>query len=457
MAAIDLLNVDELLIIFNLLSLFDKLMTLRVCKKWYNIIQDTHAWKVINLEEEGPVLEEIDDGKKKYKRFTSKDGKHVFDFRQIHTHWRFPASHHDNVLRFVKLYAGLVLQELHIFGMSCSVVDILHIKCPNLKQIYFSITDNEMNAICRDQEKVCYLQQILVECRISCHRNMNPNLILEHEQILILLAQCSNLRSVTLQGFNLSSSGLQQLSTHSHLREIQLLHCSCNQVDRDDLIVNFDFRSMHLDDILTDSVGSITSMSRFRLSGQHSKIDNLMVSIGGWEHLQDLCLKDVWYSEQTFEMMVSRLSHLHSLVLDRVTSPVVSLVGKYLKELKFLDLTEGLRSISCESLRSLCHHPCLETLWYSGNSSLSVHTIHAIYEVIGTLVNINYVKLTGHNVHNLYNHQVFPIVESTEIEIVDLGNERFNHRALGVVNHVDAKIQETWKRTVMGQPIDTTA
>ncbi|XP_072017265.1 uncharacterized protein [Amphiura filiformis] len=444
MVAIDMLKVDELLIIFNLLSLFDKLMALRVCKKWYNIILDTHAWKIINLEEEGPVLEEIDDAKKKYQRFTSKDGKHVFDFRQIRTRWMFPTSHQANVLKFVKLYAGMVLQELRVIGMCSSVVDILHSNCPNLKRMHFSITDDEMNAICRDQKKVCYLQSILVECRISCHRNTNPNL--EHEQIMSLLTQCSNLRSLTLQGFNLSSSGLQQLSTHSHLREIQLLNCSCNQIDR------VDFHSTHIDDILTDSVGSITSMSRFRLSGQHSKIDNFMVAIGGWEYLQDLCLKDVWYSEQAFEKMVSRLSHLQSLVLNQVTSPVVSLVGKYLRELKFLDLTEGLRSINCESLRSLCHQPCLETLWYCGNSSLSVHTIHAIYEVIGTLVNINYVKLTGHNVQYLYNHQVFPIVESVEIEVVDLGNKKFDC-ALGVVNHVDAKVQEKWTRIVMGQPI----
>ncbi|XP_072048481.1 uncharacterized protein [Amphiura filiformis] len=463
MADIDMLNIDELLIIVNLLSLYDKLMAMRVCKKWNRIVRDTYAWKVIDFRDKGPVI--TANYRTFWNRYVAEPGQNVLTFRDsfidwelqsdVVKRWEFSRNPRD-VLSFLGIFAGVALREIYLTVTSGEIVEFLRRTCPNIITFYSSpsLTWKKMDA-CIDIDDVINkrlyipvkLKRLgLFEINSYCHESyanyfwaagkaqycQNAKL---NERILSSVASdCIELRSIFLSNFEITSTCMQNLVKILSLREIELFSCGCyrGRLSRCGCCHYTDDPS-EFDNILTNSIGNLRTLTSLRIvhNSPSNNLSTFLGCIGEWENLLELSLIHVTFSEEAFEKMTSGLENLQKLelVTPSVTSHVVTLIGIHAMKLKSLQLIkEGL--YSGKSLMSLCHNHTLEILevqYRRGPSRESeCQWLRRVFSMLETLPRINHVKLWGQYVAQLYNRGTFPIIQSAEIEAIE--KEEFKHK-----------------------------
>ncbi|XP_072048427.1 uncharacterized protein [Amphiura filiformis] len=456
MADIDILVIDELLIIFNMLSLYDKLMAMRVRKKWYHIVRDTHAWKVIDFRTV------IDDDTthiyRKFKRYVAEPGQNVFTFRE-HLHdvkrWEFPRNPSD-VLSFLGLFAGVALQEIYLTAMSVEIMDFLRRYCPNIVTLDFcscyvwscekkgsqgiDIPIDRLD-IDDDIKKKLYVPFKLKRLGLTGENCVPmPGWRGAPFNALSCVANydCSELQSICFCDFELSTKGLQKLVEIPSLREIELSNCHYRYI-------NYEYHEYNgpLDDILTNSIGvvrTLTCLRLHRICDIHYDLFRLhfLGCIGEWEYLRELSLIRVSFSEETFEKMIPGLLNLKILKIQGdctsyftfmpLTPRMVTVIGNQCRKLESLQLRW--LEYTDEGLMSLCHHPTLEILevqylrrYHMYSKLAETEWLHIVFTMLKTLPKIKHVKLWGNIISQIYNEGTFPIIQAAEIEAMDYGKQ----------------------------------
>ncbi|XP_072022178.1 uncharacterized protein [Amphiura filiformis] len=446
MADIDILGIDELLVIFNLLSLYDKLMAMRVCKKWYHIVRKTHAWKVIDFRDNGPVItiNEDDDGRF-YKRYVAKPGQNILKFREKLDwylrdvkRWEFPMNSRK-VLSFLGLFAGDALREIYLTVMSGGIMEFLRRTCPNI--ITFDFSRCYVESVCIDIDETIneklYIPIKLkrLGLRISQPRRYRQNVKINELLLSCVANDCSELQSICLCNFELTSTSIHNLVKIPSLRDIELSSCP--------YYTDYtDHYSSEFDDILTNSIGVLETLTRLRIDEVVSHdLSTFLGSIGDWEHLRELALIHVAFSEEAFEKMIPGLINLKRLELQgySISSPIVTLVGNECRKLDSLLLRDGM--YSGKSLMSLSHHPTLELLevqnwpyrrgvWRRDTPAVESEWqwLHTVFSMLETLPKIKRVKLWGKNVAKVYNKGTFPVLHLAEIEAIEPSCNEDTHK-----------------------------
>ena len=243
--------------------------------------------------------------------------------------------------------------------------------------------------------------------------------MLRDEQILLILSRCTELKQVILYDHKLTPDGMMALAQMKNLRHIELIHCTSYNYDSNSLM------EMAFDDLMTSTVGTMTSLTRFKVVGyKYQWLHNFFRCICNWKYLRVLSLRWVQYSSEVFERMIPGVMDLQSLDLEgaAVNSSIVLLVGKYLKKLKSLDLKHG--CFTNESFDALSYHPSLE--YFSVMDSPPTHGtptelswLQAVYDMMVTLPKVKQVKLAGYQLPLLYKRKKFPIIEGAEIEVIN--------------------------------------
>ena len=340
--------------------------------------------------------------------------------------WQFP-KHEDHICQFLKLYASVTLRTVYLSGMSMEIMNVLSIECPNLQTLDF-VAAKWVSHISRGE--TFHYPPKLTRLRMT-----SPNTYLRSKNIYAFIRcknedskivtslqnECPNLQHLTLRGFFLSAVSLNWLGLKANLKELELLDCKpCTHLNKKGCMSS---ETMY-DDILSETVGPLTSLTRFRITSsiihhveKRHILHTFLGCIGQFEHLEELTLCNALYSEKDFEAMIPGIVNLKSLEVPEASSFVVDLIGKYLKQIKLLKLLHG--KFACESLSSLAHHQTLEQLWIESHESQldgagELCDLLAIFDVLVTLPKIKYVKLLGDFDYTL---ESFPIIESAEIEV----------------------------------------
>ncbi|XP_072022796.1 uncharacterized protein [Amphiura filiformis] len=467
--AIGMLNMDTLLVIFNFLSLYEKLIAMRVRKEWHLIIKN-YAWTVIDFRDKGPPRK-VAESSRQFRRFVSQNGQNKFEYRECGNEWEFPMNEND-VLKFLTLYAGIGLQEIHLSVASDEIVSYLRVNCPNINTLGICF-----KGICvKEKSKVKHFEWMRGKKKFNVkhHSVSNENLSqllhflpklqrlhltwprfwsndFYYEQIIKLLQKC-NLRYVSLHEVDLLFlSKLKKISpaTLTSLREVEL----CDK-----------FRVQALetdDDILSSAVGGMTSLTCLKLTNERRRTphgsfhrryeidgDRLFPSIAHWTHLKILTLQHVRYSTEAFEMMIQGLLNLETLVLEGISvkSSVVNLINIHLKKIKSLQLSPGLyqhisSKYSSESLQSLSYHPTVENLAVEQtyDERNQINWVERIYDILVTLPKIKKVKLTGYNLVSCFSQASYPSIECAEIEVILIRKVNL-YRNLKHIIHVTSEI-----------------
>ncbi|XP_072047485.1 uncharacterized protein [Amphiura filiformis] len=418
---IGMLNIDTLLVIFNFLSLYEKLIAMRVSKEWHLIIKN-HAWTVIDFRDRGPTRK-VKKSSRIFRRFVSQNGPNTFEYREYGNEWKFP-MHENNVLKFLTLYAGKELQEIRLSVASDEIMSYLRMNCPNIKTLGIRVDQkvkSNANYLVPSEDPYQQLPKLQrLNLTWPTYFRWYSTEMNCYKKIIQLLHKC-NLRYISLQEVDLYFlSMLKQVSpvTLTTLREMEL---------------NFELSSEQevADDILSSTVGCMTSLTCFKITGEplgrYREIDSdrLLPSIAHLTHLKMLTLRRVRYSTEALEMIIQGLPNLETLELGgkSVTSSVVRLISIHLKKIKSLQLSPHsymLSKYSSESLQSLSYHPTLEHLavkqtYDEKNQS---NWVERIYDILVTLPKIKNVKLTGYNLVSCFKQASYPIIQCAEIEVI---------------------------------------
>ncbi|XP_072047539.1 uncharacterized protein [Amphiura filiformis] len=435
---IGMLNIDTLLVIFNFLSLYDKLIAMRVSKEWHQIIKN-HAWTVIDFRDRSPTRK-VEESNRVFRRFVSQNGPNIFEYRECGNEWLFPVNEID-VLKFLTLYAGIGLQEIHLSVASDEIMSYLRVNCPNINTLglrFEMMRVKEVSNVRVPKHENRYqlldflpkLQRLDLTWPSHCRW-----LLIEwncYEQIIQSLQKC-NLLYISLHEaplFFLPKLKKMSPVTLTSLREMEL---------------NVKFSEQGTaDEILSSTVGCMTSLTCFTLTGElrdntgwvHVRYieiagDKLLPSISHLTHLKMLTLRWVSYSTEAFEMMIQRLPGLETLALQglSVTSSVVNLISIHLKKIKSLQLSPCSSSkYSSKCLQSLSYQPTLENLAvqqavYETNQT---NWVERIYDILVTLPKIKNVKLTGYDLVSCFRKASYPTIKCAEIEVIHCRYRNFN-------------------------------
>ncbi|XP_072022794.1 uncharacterized protein [Amphiura filiformis] len=418
---IGMLNVDTLLVIFNFLSLFEKLIAMRVSKEWHLIIK-SHAWTVIDFRDRGPTRK-VEESRRLFRRFVSQNGQNIFEYREYGNEWQFPINGND-VLKFLTLYAGIGLQEIHLSVAGGEITRYLLVNCPNINTLglRFEMMHVEKRSDVRlpkhdygNLYQLFYFLPKLQRLDLAWPADWRRYQIEWncYEQIIQLLHKCK-LRYISLHEVDLSFlSMLKKMSpvTLTSLRKMELT-------------LKFGEQEM-AGEIMSSILGCMTSLTCFKLTSEfrNSQLreilgDKILPSIAQLTHLKMLTLRRVRFSTEAFEIMIQGLPNLETLVLEGVCarSSLVNLINIYLKKIKSLKLSQYFS----ESLQSLSYHPTLENLavQQAYDEKNQTNWVERIYNILVTLPKIKNVKLAGYNLVSCFSQASYPVIECAEIEVI---------------------------------------
>ncbi|XP_072041488.1 uncharacterized protein [Amphiura filiformis] len=398
---ISMLNIDVLLIIFNYLSLYDKLMAMRVNKRWCHILKSHQSWTVINFNDKGPIRK-VNESARRYRRFVSKDNKTRFVYQEFGNEWQFPTNEWDE-LNFLNLYAGASLEEIYLTVVSEKIMTFLRLNCPRLRTLDFVET--------KDLHEKLYLPPKLQSLGINYPwgvRNVYKGL--RCERLISCLEKCSHLRKLTLRNIPITSQVMKVLAGMTSLHVFEL----------------FDSRTKcRSSDFPSSSIGSLISLTSFRLvrSSFINTADKLLYSIRHWSHLKHLAIIYAGCSSESIEKMIPELLNLETLELEglSVTLSVVTLIGTHLKKLKSLELGSG--NYDGSSLLSLRYHATLENFVVDQSRQCNENNslwLGLLCDVLITLPRIKNVKITSlcRPIRFSVDLNTYPIIRSADIELV---------------------------------------
>ncbi len=165
-------------------------------------------------------------------------------------------------------------------------------------------------------------------------------------------------------------------------------------------------------------------MTAFRISIEdpssaryYMNIDEFLSAIADkWHDLRILVLIGIRpHSDGILRSIMTSLTQLRELELygRMVTDETIALIAEYLKILTSLKLSNGRYTPS--GIKALCGHPSIERVYLmqENQRQLAPDWVLAVYDVILSLPNITYVKLTGYRVIAIHAKIEIPMVPST--------------------------------------------
>ncbi|XP_072015254.1 uncharacterized protein [Amphiura filiformis] len=405
---IDILTDDALIIIFSFLTLYERLMVMRVSKRWHRILSNPQVWTHVDFWQQ--------------QQLTSMTRKRLKSSRYSQT-WMFPANK-ESVLDFLKKYTSGSLKSIYLNVVSNDILTHLKKNCFNLEIISFlSANDPADTAYTSDINasfpEIMPLHKTVKVCEVSW---LPINDKKQWENLMMCFAKCTNLRRLILRNIRLTPEVCMALSDSkvTELSQLSFLNMG--------VAVDAFHNSSQLNTALI-SLYNLTKITSFRMitddpnnSQNWLNLDRFLCAITDkWQDLRCLSLIGIQaLSCQTFALMTLALSQLQILELHgkTITDENISLIAKHLNKLITLKLTDG--SYTPIGIRMLDGHPAIEKLYLLENHQVqpSPEWLLAVYDVIHSLPKIIYVKLIGNRVISLHAREQLPeVTRDVQVEV----------------------------------------
>ncbi|XP_072043356.1 uncharacterized protein [Amphiura filiformis] len=408
---IDTLTDDALIIIFSFLTLYERLMVMRVSKRCHRILSNPQVWTHVDFWQEQQMT------MPRKKLIASR-------YRKA---WMFP-NDQESVLDFLKKYTGGSLKSIYLNVVSRDILTHLKIHCGNLETISFLLANDPPDTADLSDSLVTplYFPEMmhLPKTIKMCEFSMGKTNGLQTEKVMILLwkkliicfANCTNLWRLKLNEVSLSQEGCVALSD-SNMTDLSLFNTRV--AGGPDHQLNTVLMPLH----------KLTKIKSFRFSTNAPEktqtwvnLDKFVRGISDqWHKLRCLSLIGIQaLSYETFALMTSALTQLQILELygNTITDENISLIAKHLKKVTILKLTDGIYTPI--GIRVLDGHPSIEKLYLLQNQQLqpSPEWLLAAYDVILSLPKIAYVKLIGYRIIALHAKEKIPkMTKDVEIQV----------------------------------------
>ncbi|XP_072015253.1 uncharacterized protein [Amphiura filiformis] len=410
---IDILTDDALIIIFSFLTLYERLMVMRVSKICHRILSNPQVWTHVDFWQQ--------------QQLTSMTRKRLKSSR-CSKHWMFPADK-ESVLGFLKKYTSGSLKSIYLKVVSNDILSHLKKNCGNLEIISF-LSANDPVYTARDTAdisdiylsfpEIIPLHKTVKVCEVSWLARNDKN---QWGKLMKYLAKCTNLQRLILHGIVLSPEGCMALSDSKLTQLSQLsflnMRVACGPYHE---------RSSQVNTALI-SLFNFTNITSFRMSTYDPNnseywlnMDRFLCAITDkWQDLRCLSLIGIQApSYQTFALMTLALTQLQILELHgkTITDENISLIAKHLKKLTTLKLTDGIYTPNGISM--LGGHPSIEKLYLlQGNQrKQSPEWLLVVYDVIISLPKITFVKLIGYRLISLHAKEKIPkMTRDVQIEV----------------------------------------
>ncbi|XP_072028004.1 F-box/LRR-repeat protein 12-like [Amphiura filiformis] len=380
---VDIITNDALIIIFSFLTLYERLMVMRVNKRFHRILSNPQAWTHIDFWQEQEM------------RYCT---------------WMFPKKE-KAVLDFLKRYTSGSLKSIYLHVTSEKIRSHLQQTCGNLETISFLSANGKEHAVF-DSEYTdsrlphyhdCIILPVADSVRVyeiplegfDCYKcsHIQPAI---QKSLMLRLGKCKNLRRLTITGikaFFVTPEGWDALSQEITELNFLIKHIRSNTNSRE---------------ICRALVAllKLTKVSSFRLNietrGDGFNIDEFLCGIAEkWQDLTRLTLTGIHQpSSEISALVISALTQLQELELSgkMITDENMALIATHLKKLTSLKLTDGYYTAS--GIRDLYGHPSIERLYLVQEKDYSTNDeyVSAVYDVILSLPKIVYVQFTGYDV-----------------------------------------------------------
>ncbi|XP_072014665.1 uncharacterized protein [Amphiura filiformis] len=405
----DILTDDALIIIFSFLTLYERLMVMRVSKRCNQILCNPQAWTHVDFWQQHQI--------KKTKLRITRPKMDV---------WMFPDDK-DTVLDFLRKYTSGSLKYIYLKVASTKILLYLKQNCGNLETLSFLSAYDDPPAMTDTSyflsTSLYFHDRIPLPTTLkTCELSMDSKTQSEFsntmkggklwEYLFIRLRQCKNLRRLTLYGMILTRDSFAALSG------LPMTELSCL-----DAIVT---RSEEIQS--SDLQNEFTKLKSFRFSTNNPdterwfNLDKFLCGIiATLQDLKYLALAGIQPpSHETSALVITALTQLEILELSGaiVTDENIGLISKHLKRLATLKLTNG--EYSPSGIRVLSGHPSIEKLYLLQNHQLqpSPEWLLAVYGVILSLPKISYVKLIGNRLVALHAKEKIPkMTRDVQIEV----------------------------------------
>ncbi|XP_072016412.1 uncharacterized protein [Amphiura filiformis] len=422
----DMLTDDALIIIFSFLTLYERLMVMRVNKRCNRILSNPQAWAHIDFWQEQKTQKSWGPGRCNITR------------RLDDKSWVFPATEkavHD----FLKKYTSGSLKSIYLHITSKKILAHLQQTYGNLETISFLSADDPPEAARALADiTVSYIPLPHLYDNLPVAKSIKvceiPLYIVgfdgrgSHHKLVIRLGKYKNLRRLTITGMNpryLKPEGWDALS-----HDITELNFLSTAIPRREYTSDF---SSQLCTMLV-ALLKLTKVRCFRLSIDNPdnvihyfKIDEFLCGIADkWQDLRRLTLVGIRPpSGEIFAVMISALTQLQVLELygQMITDENIAHIAKHLKKLTSLKLADG--PYTPPGFKGLRGHPSIERLYLlqENQHQTAPEWFSAVYDVIHSLPNIIYAELKGYNVVAL--QKMMPMV-SPDVQIKVEENEYSN-------------------------------
>ncbi len=360
--------------------------------------------------------------------------------------WVFPVDEYA-VLDFLKKYTGGSLKSIYLHVACTTILTYLKESCGNLETISFISATDPPNAAMHKMapsdldpnhfhNHACIIPESIKVLEFALD---NFNYTARQGKLLTCFQKFKNLQRLTITGLNpqyLSSDSFIGLS--QDLTEINFLKLSVPRRGYLGYGRPVPSYSSRLCNALFPLL-KITEMRVFRISiinpRSELNIEEFLSGIADkWHNLRTLALVGIHPpSNGIVRSIMTSLTQLRELELygGMVTDETVSLIAEYLKLLTSLKLSNG--TYTSSGIKALCGHPSIERLYLMQRNQrqLAPDWVLAVYDVILSLPNINYVKLVGYRVIAIHAKEDIPAVSSTiQIEVQNLDEPLRDHRQL---------------------------
>ncbi|XP_072014613.1 uncharacterized protein [Amphiura filiformis] len=389
---IDTLTDDALIIIFSFLTLYERLMVMRVSKRCHRILSSPQVWTHVDFWQQ----QQMTMPRKKLR--ASRNNKT----------WMFPADE-EAVLDFLKKYTSGSLKSIYLRVVNKDILTHLKKHCGNLETIsLLSTNDPPESADSLDTlPEMMPLPKTVKICEFS-FVTWNQK---QWENLMICFSNCTNLWRLKLDGVRLTPQGCMALSD-SKVTDLSFLNTQVTGGPDNTALM-----PLHN---LTKIKSFIFSTDAPENTQTWVNLDKFLRGISDkWQVLRCLSLIGIQaLSYETFALMTSALRQLQILELygNTITDENISLIAKHLKKLTTLKLTDGIYTPI--GIRVLGGHPSIGELYLLQNHQVqpSPRWLLAVYDVILSLPKITYVKLIGNRLVALHAKEKIPKM-TTDVQI----------------------------------------
>ncbi|XP_072016206.1 uncharacterized protein [Amphiura filiformis] len=194
---IDALTDDALIIIFSFLTLYERLMVMRVSKRCHSILSNPQVWTHVDFWQQQQMT------KPRKKLRASRNSKT----------WMFP-NNKESVLDFLKKYTGGSLKSIYLKVVSNDILTHLQKHCGNLETVSFSATDPPGTADALDSLDNALLEIMPLPKTVKIYEFFQflPWNEKQWENLIICFAKCTNLWRLKLDGMILTPEACVALS-----------------------------------------------------------------------------------------------------------------------------------------------------------------------------------------------------------------------------------------------------